>query len=228
MRAIASLFVAMLFLGCGSGTQQTAPEDEDVDFSPEDDPIFGDVPSGDIEEEPTEQSATEEPVAVGPADVTVEVKLGVEDTDHAQVTVTNEAGSTVAQGRAGETFTLQPGTYVISAEVTDTDQIVTAPASGSETVTVEPQEPQTVQVTIPAAHVRLIVKRNGRTLRNPLVTLFHEGGDEQVAQFRAGSQHITISPGRYEADVRTGNQEIHVRGLMFMGGARQNIPVNIQ
>lgn len=230
MKAITSLFAAMLILGCGaSDSQQTTPDDEDIEFSPEDDAIFGDAPpSGALLDDPEDEDATREPEPVGPAEVTIEVKLGLEEVRSATVVVKSASGATVAEGRGGETFTLQAGTYSVTARVTSDDLIVTAPAETTESIDVEPQEPQTVRVTIPAAHVRLTVKRNGRTIRNPLVTLFREGGDEQVAQFRAGNQEITISPGRYEADVRTGSQEIRVRGLMFMGGARQNIPVNIQ
>ena len=229
MKAIASLFAAALILGCGaSDTQTDTADDEDIDFSPEDDAIFGDAPpSGALEEEPLEEEGSQQ-VAVGPAEVTIETKLGVETTNQSQVTVRNQAGTQVASGRGGETFSLQAGTYTVTATVSDEDLIIGAPVETTETITVEPEEPQTEIISIPAAHVTLTVRRGGRNLGNVPITLYREGTDEEVASLRASGREITIRPGRYEAKVRTGNQEIRVEGLMFMGGARQNIPVNIQ
>jgi hypothetical protein len=76
--------------------------------------------------------------------------------------------------------------------------------------------------------VRLNVTRNGRPLRHPEITLFRQGSEEPSATFRVSDEHVPISPGRYEADVKLRGHEIRVRGLTFMDGATQNIPVNIE
>jgi hypothetical protein len=74
----------------------------------------------------------------------------------------------------------------------------------------------------------LNVTRNGRAIRRPEVTLFRQGSEEPSATFRVGASHVPISPGRYEADVKLSGHEIRVRGLTFMDGATQSIPVNIE
>jgi hypothetical protein len=226
MRNVTALLAAVLVLGCGGGGASTQPDDDEVDFSPEDDALFGDGPpqAGPLEEEPAETEGEGGPV--GPTRVTVEVKLGTEEYE-GEVQVQNASGATVAQGRGGQTFTLQAGEYTVVARATNEDHIIGAPVETTEPLTLAGEEEKTVRVSIPASQVRLDVRRNGRPLRAPQVTLFREGGDEPVARFVAGDRHITIVPGRYEADVRTGNQEIRVRGLTFMEGAQQNIPVNV-
>ncbi len=227
MRAIAGVLAAFL-VACGGGTAEQRTDDEEVDFSPEDDAIFGDAPpTGALSDEPVEQTE-ETDVPAGPTRVTVEVKLGTEEYGSGEVEIQDSSGGTVAQGRPGETFTLQAGEYTVTARATSEDDIIGAPVEGSEALSLTGREEHTVRVHIPAAQVRLNVQRNGRTLRNPQVTLFREGGDEPVARFTAGSRPITIVPGRYEAEVRAGANQIRVRGLTFMEGAQQTIPVNVQ
>lgn len=226
MRTLAGSIAAILMLACGGTTANQPDDDEDVDFSPEDDSIFGDGPP---EVAPLEDDvATTEggEVPAGPTRVTVEVKLGTDDYE-GEVVIQNTSGATVAQGRGGETFTLQAGDYSVVARATNEQHIIGAPVEATEPISLAGEEEKTVRVSIPAAQIRLDVRRNGRPLRNPRVTLFREGGDEQVAQFTASDRYITIVPGRYEADVRQGNQEIRVTGLTFMEGAQQNIPVNV-
>jgi hypothetical protein len=227
MRTIASgLATALLAAACGGGAAGQRPDDDDVDFSPETSNLFGEVPTGEV---PDETLADDGPAApTGPTQVTVEVRLGSEDFARGQVVIQNEAGATVTQGRAGQTFTLPAGEYTVLARATSENDIIGAPIEGSASLTVAGQREHTVRVSIPAAQVRLNVMRNGRPLRNPQVTLFRDGGEERVARFTATDRHITIVPGRYEAEVRVGNQEIRVRGLTFMEGALQTIPVNVR
>lgn len=228
MRTITGFAVAFLLLGCGgaSAGQGGGDDGDDVDFSPEDDSLFGDGPpqAGPVEDETMGGEDTGAPS--GPTQVTVEVKLGTEEYQ-GEVQIQNSSGATVAQGRGGQTFTLQSGDYTVVARATREQDIIGAPVEATEEITVAGEETKTVRVSIPAAQVRLDVRRNGRRLNNPRVTLFREGGDAQVAQFTATDRLITIVPGRYEADVRSGNQEIRVRGLTFMEGAQQTIPVNV-
>ena len=226
MRTLAGSIAAVLMLACGGSSANQPDDDEEVDFSPESADLFGDGPpqAGPLEEEPADTEGGEVPG--GPTRVTVEVKLGTEDYE-GEIAIQNTSGATVAQGRGGQTFTLQAGDYTVVARATNEQHIIGAPVEGSESISLAGEEETTVRISIPAAQVRLDVRRNGRPLRNPRVTLFREGGDEQVAQFTATDRYITIVPGRYEADVRQGNQEIRVRGLTFMEGAQQNIPVNV-
>ena len=227
MRTIAGSIAALLMLACGgSSANQPTGDDDDVSYSPESADIFGDGPpqAAPLEEDPADAEGAEVPA--GPTQVTVEVKLGTEEYE-GEVAIQNTSGATVAQGRGGQTFTLQAGDYTVIARATNEQHIIGAPVETSEQISLAGEEETTVRVSIPAAQVRLDVRRNGRPLRNPRVTLYREGGEEQVAQFTATDRHITIVPGRYEADVRQGNNEIRVRGLTFMEGAQQNIPVNV-
>ena len=226
MRTLAGPIAAVLMLACGGSSANQPDDDEDVNYSPETADIFGDgaPQAGPLEEEPMGTEGGEVPA--GPTEVTVEVKLGTEDYE-GEVAIQNASGATVAEGRGGQTFTLQAGDYTVIARATNEQHIIGAPVEASEPISLAGEAEKTVRVSIPAAQIRLDVRRNGRPLRNPRVTLFREGGDEQVAQFTATDRYITIVPGRYEADVRQGNQEIRVRGLTFMEGAQQNIPVNV-
>src|SRR5690606_8845569 len=72
MRAIAGVLAAFL-VACGGGTAEQRPaDDEDIDFSPEDDSLFGDgPPTGELPEEPLEETGGTE-VPAGPTQVTVE------------------------------------------------------------------------------------------------------------------------------------------------------------
>lgn len=229
MRALAGVMMALLVVGCGGGSPdaRTADDEENVDFSPEDDAIFGNAPEAAGPLEP-EQEPGETEVPAGPTELTVEVKLGTDEYGSGEVAIQDSSGASVAQGRPGQTFTLPAGDYTVVARATDEDDIIGAPVEGSESISLAGQEEHTVRVHIPAAQVKLNVSRNGRRMPNPHVTLFREGSEEPVASFRAGDRHITIVPGRYEANVRAGNNEIRVRGLTFMEGAMQNIPVNVQ
>ena len=65
-------------------------------------------------------------------------------------------------------------------------------------------------------------------MRNPEVVLYRQGSEEASATFRVSGEHVPITPGRYEADVKLRGHEIRVTNLAFMDGATQDIPVNIQ
>jgi len=218
---ISSLFILAL-AACG-GSEAT-DGDEVVDYAPE----GGNETAGEeqVTEPPTENVAEPDPIPTGPVDVTVTLRVGTDDVE-GTVALINEAGETVAEGNGGQTFNVQSGAYQVSATIADASVLIDTP-----TVTQDAQltagETQTVEVTFPRARILLNVTRGGRALRRPEVTLYRQGSEEPAASFRVGQNHVPISPGRYEADVKLRGHEIRVRGLTFMDGATQSIPVNIE
>ncbi|MEM9190825.1 MAG: hypothetical protein AAGF12_16695 [Myxococcota bacterium] len=181
---------------------------------------------GEVETEAVADPIPEEtaPPPARPASATVVVRLAGEDIT-TNVLLVDVNGETAWEGRSGETFTITEGSYMATIEVGDE---VIGGASHQEEVYVEAGDTQELRITVPVARVVLNVRRRGRALRNPQVALFRAGSEEEVASFRAGSRPIKIAPGRYEAEVRLSGQNIRVRGLTFMDGAQQTIPVDIQ
>jgi hypothetical protein len=132
------------------------------------------------------------------------------------------------EGRGGGTVSVIPGeNYVASLSITD-EEIMLVGTDLQVEVVAPSEAGATMVVRVPVAKVKLNVRRRGRAFPNPRVTLFREGSEEPVATFRAGSEHVVIRPGRYEADVEAGQNRIRVRGLTFMEDATQDVPVDIQ
>jgi hypothetical protein len=212
-----------LVVACGGGTETEDTTTNDVAR----DQTVGEER---VEEPPAEVSAEPEPepepVPSGPVDVTVRIVVGGEEVQ-GSVALANEAGETAAEGNAGETFNVQSGFYQITATIADESVLIDTPTRTEETQ-IPAGDAQTIDVEFPRARVRLNVTRNGRPLRHPEITLFRQGSEEPSATFRVSDEHVPISPGRYEADVKLRGHEIRVRGLTFMDGATQNIPVNIE
>ncbi len=223
IQAVVTTF-AIFAVACGGGATETDTQD---DLATEDQTVGEER----AVEPPVETSAEPDPEPPppppsGPVDVTVKIVVGGEEVAGA-VALVNEAGETAAEGNAGETFNVQSGFYRITATISDESVLIDTPTKTEETE-IPAGEAQTVSVEFPRARVRLRVTRNGRRLRRPEVTLYRQGSEEPSATFRVSDDHVSISPGRYEADVKLRGHEIRVRGLTFMDGATQNIPVNIE
>jgi hypothetical protein len=216
---VLSLFV--MVVACGGGSEGTGDDGTQQEFAATD-------TSGDehVAEPEVVVSAEPDPIPSGPVEVTIAVKVGNDDAA-ATVSLVNEAGETAAEGPAGQAFTVQSGSYQVTATIGDASVLIDTPSQTQDAQLV-PGEPQTVEVRFMRAMVHLAVTRNGRPIRHPEVTLFRQGSDEPAATFRVSNDHVPISPGRYEADVKIRGHEIRVSGLIFPDGATQNIPVNIE
>jgi hypothetical protein len=225
---IAFIGVVAALCACGGGSAESGGGQEELPDDPYADGTEGDVGTEDVGDEGggLGGSGGEATPPSGPVQVTIAVRLGSEE-GTAAVKLVDADGNTVAEGRSGQSFTVRPGAYTVIAQIEDERVMIDKPQHSEEVQVPASEEPHTIQVSVPIARVRLVVRRNNRPLNNPQVTLFRQSGEE-VATFRAGNDHIAITPGRYEADVVTGRDRIRVRGLTFMDGATQNIPVNIQ
>ena len=215
---------AVTLLGCGGGSDNTPPPRDGHDVQ---DPFAeGDGHQGG-EGEPQQGTQTPEEPAAGPASVMVKAVIeGTEVGAHVQIL---DGDRVVAEGEAPLSAQLTSGTYTFTAQVTDATVLVDRPTVRNEDVTVAPGGPHDVSVSIPRSQVRLKVMRGGHEIRNPEIVLMHQGSTAPVYTFHPGAEHVPISPGRYEADVKMGrNQVIHVQGITFMEGATQDIPIVIQ
>ena len=222
MRFLVALSTSLVVLGCGGGgATQTPPEGQSS--LPPDEPV-------DAVEDPGQEPADEpfsEPEPSGPVEVTVALRVGNDDAS-GEIQVLNASGEAVHEGSSGDTFTIPSGDYSVVAHITNERVMIDTPTITQEDVHVPFGEPHTVEVRFPVARIRLNVRRNGRPLRRGSVKLYRQGEETPVAQFRLSNDHVAVSPGRYEADVQTGQMETRVRGLTFMDGATQNIPVDSQ
>lgn len=214
MRALSLITVAVV--GCG-GTEtpvETAEEDTTVEPLPDEDPVVEETP-----DEPDEPA--------GPGRATITITVGGEASE-LPFQVLDQAEEVVTSGRSGETISVPAGSYYVRVAVEDDDVILNTPTHEEEISVAAGGEAVPITINVPVAHIVLRVSHRGRVLRNPNVTLYAEGSEEPVARFRAGNDAISISPGRYEAEVQSGGGNYRIRGLTFMDGARQEIPVNVE
>lgn len=220
MRTLIRATLVMSIAACGGGTPPPENNDDATDPYAE---------GGEAPAPPTEGQASQAPPAeaeAGPASVMVKIKVGgAEASGH--VRILDDSDSVVSEGEAPFSTRIPSGTYTFEAQISNESILVDRPTHRSEGMEVRPGGPHEIVVDVPRAQVRLTVVRGGRAVRNPEITLMRPGSTEPVFRFRPGSEHISISAGRYEADVKMGSQVIHVTGITFMDGATQDIPIEI-
>jgi len=214
------VWISALLVGCGGGSENAPPPENGHEVA---DPY---AEGGGEQTPPDDQGggSAESPPA-GPASVMIKAVMG--GTEVAARVRVLDGDRVVAEGQAPLSAQMTAGTYTFTAEISDAALLVDTPTVRNEDVTVAAGGPRDVTIQIPRAQVRLKVVRGGREIRNPEITLMHQGSTEAVYRFHPGAQHISISPGRYEADVKMGTQVIHVQGITFMDGATQDIPIEI-
>ena len=220
---------AATLLGCGGGGTETETETEVETETETETETEGGEGGGDLpwEEEGGEGGGegAATPPSTGPGRITIQFKVGGEDAS-GELTVRSADGAE-QRGQPGAAMTLEPGTYVIVARITDENVLVDRPTIEQELV-VSPGDVRNEIVEFPRARVRLQVMRRGRNAGRARVTLTRTVLGSQEVQVQAGgTEHIPITPGRYNGVVRVGNQEITVEGITFMGGATQDVPINI-
>ncbi|HEY8429752.1 MAG TPA: hypothetical protein VIL20_15315 [Sandaracinaceae bacterium] len=221
MRQLVSFAVASLALaGCGGATPSgsSAADLEEPQA----------VESAAVVEEAPEPEAEPEPAATGPGRLRIVNRVGGEEVGGA-VRVLDEAGETVAEGASGDTFTLDAGSYRVVGEITDPDVLIDTPTREADgMVTVLAGQEHTVTIDHPVSRVRLRVSRGGRPIARWRMEVRRQGGDGEAIQLQSGNQYIPITPGRYDGTLRFGNSQIEVNGIIFQGGARMDVPVNVE
>jgi hypothetical protein len=181
-----------------------------------------------VVEPESEGEAEPEPVPTGPGRLrVVNVVSGAEVGGHVQVL--DEAGEVVAEGTSGDTFDVQSGSYGVRGQITDASTMIDTPTTELDgTTTVAAGETSTAQVNFPVSHIMINVRRGGRPIARWRLTVTRENVEDPAELVLEPSRtHVPITPGRYSGTLRMGSAEIAVTGLIFQGGARMNVPVNI-
>ena len=145
------------------------------------------------------------------------------------VRLVSASGARVAEGPAGSSFEVEPGQYRAYAQITDASVLADTPERrGRDRITVGAGQTVQSDVEIGRALVRLTVTRGGRAVRRWRVELRPSGSQETVLEVQPSEEYLPITAGRYSAIVHSGGAEIPVDGLIFMPGARQQLPIRIQ
>jgi hypothetical protein len=157
----------------------------------------------------------------GPSTITVNVEV---DGKPAEATVRLLAGSTEAAGGAsGQAMTVDSGDYTMEVQIAD-DSLVDKPRQ-RRALTLLPGGNVTETVDFPWSKIQLKVRVNGALDQGAQVHLMRNG--EKVVTLKSNAPHVPISPGRYQAVVKTRGAEIEVQQLMFPQGATQTVPVAV-
>ncbi|MCA9609506.1 MAG: hypothetical protein KC619_28100, partial [Myxococcales bacterium] len=94
-------------------------------------------------------------------------------------------------------------------------------------VTVPPGQTTAAAIDFPVAYILLRVRRGGRDVARWQLEISRESREGGTIRLEPSSTHVPITPGRYSGTLRTGGQQIEVSGLIFQGGARMTVPVNV-
>lgn len=217
------MLAAALLLGACGGSEAPAEE-------PMDEPL---ATTGDeVEADPEPAMEEPEPEPTGPGQLRVAVTVGGDPAASATVRVMDEAGEVVAEGAPGDTFSVDSGRYRVAASISDASVLADTPTRELDGVaTVTPGDTAEVTVRFPVSRVMLEVRRRGRPVARWQLTARREnpGPGEQVSEFQLepSREHVPVTPGRYAGTLRFGGQQIEVNGLIFQGGARMTVPVNV-
>ena len=169
-----------------------------------------------------------EPEPAGPARIQVGIVVDGEAVE-GTVRLVSSSGARVAEGPAGSTFEVEPGQYRAYGHITDASILADTPdRRGRDRITVSAGQTVQSDVVLGRAMVRLTVTRGGRSLRRWRVELRPSGTAETVLEVRPSEEFLPITAGRYSAIVHSGGAQIPVDGLIFMPGARQQVPIRIQ
>lgn len=160
----------------------------------------------------------------GPATLTVVVSVKGEEVP-ASVRLIDGAGAEAASGHAGDTLGVESGDYTLEVEVDDAAVLADKPKQRSP-ITLAPGASVRHPIELPWASIQLRVRVNGKVDGGAEVDIMRHG--EVVTTMRSDGEHVMVSPGRYDARVRTRRAEIEVPQLMFPQGATRTLPVDVQ
>ena len=215
---LASLLLAAACGGGGATTEDTTEPDPVADTSGDDDGM---------DEEPVEAAVAPRP-ASGPGQIHVVNVVRGEEVG-GTVQVIDESGSVVAEGSAGGIFNVDSGTYTVRGTITEDSVMIDTPTFHSdELVEVPAGGTGEARVVFPVARVRFAVTQRGRAVARWTLRVTRQGRDAgEPIQLSPSQDHVAITPGRYDAVLNTGGNEVAVSGLIFQGGATQTVPVAV-
>jgi hypothetical protein len=220
MRRILSMSLGFTLLACGGKASEPAPETA----APVSDSTGGEALTQKAEEATGEEQSEPVEPASGPAKLTVEAKVG-RDTAKANIKVMNEEGTVIAEGLAGERLGVQSGDLLIEATITDPKAMIDLPTI-QQSVSLKAGDEVSESVSFPRSLVRVTVNIKGKVDATAIVTL--SKGGVQVAKLTSGDEnYVSITPGRYQATVKSKRAEITVSELTLNEGATHNLPLNV-
>lgn len=155
--------------------------------------------------------------------ILITAKAGGQEVNAAVTVVTAEAEPReVAKGKSGRPISVPAGTYDVNITCTE---LLDQPTQKLRDLRVSGKTLER-EATFPAGTITLHVKRGGRTLKNKELTLKRDG-TELPGKARSG-QAFKITPGTYEAFVKTGRKSTHsITGIQAYDGATRHIPVDL-
>ena len=218
------VIAGLAVVGCGGGQSASDdPGDTELADTSGDEAV---APTPEPEPEP-EPAPEPEPVS-GPGQLTVSNRVGNED-GGGTVQVLDQAGEVVAEGNSGQTFNVESGSYRVRGTIADAAILIDTPTHELDgMVTVPPGQTTTASITFPVSHIRINVRRGNRTVARWRLEIQREGREQgETITLEPSSDHVPITPGRYSGTLRFGGQQIEVSGLIFQGGARMSVPINV-
>lgn len=174
-------------------------------------------------DEPEEQEAAPAAPTSGPATLKVVTKVG-HDAVAAHVKVFSNGGM-LAEGKSGEPLSVRSGDLEIEATLSDSKALL-----GHETVhksiSLEAGADKTETVIFERSLVRVAVHIRGKLDTSAVVTLSKDGAT--VAKLKSGDKdYVAITPGRYNASVKSQRAEITTTDITLNEGATQTVPIDV-
>jgi hypothetical protein len=162
--------------------------------------------------------------ASGPATLKVVTKVG-HDAVAAHVKVFDASGALLAEGPSGQALSVRSGDLEIEAALSDSKAL-----RGTETVhksiSLVAGADATESVTFERCMVRVAVRIRGKLDPTAVVTLSKDG--VTVAKLTSGDQaYVAITPGRYNASVKSKRAEIVSSDITLNEGATQTVPIDV-
>ena len=216
--ALLLVATASTWAGCSSGNASTTPATTGTSGQEATAPVPPAEPA------PLAEPAAPEPARRGAATVTADAAVRGESVP-AVVRLIDENGEEAAKGKAGETLQVLSGEYTLAVSIEDPKILADHPTL-REPLTVPPGASLTPRVDFPWASVQLNVRVNGVPEKKATVRLLRQGA--VVATVESGGASVTLSPGRYQAEVITRDATIEVKMLLFPEGATQSLPVDVK
>lgn len=215
------LLACDLLLACGSGASSNEPSAQPAQPSPS----SGDDLAAEPAAAPADEGADETaPLKPGPATIAVDATVRGKSVA-ADVRLIGADGAEAANGHSGEPISVQSGEYTLHVSVTDEAALLDKPMQ-RRPLTIQGGDSLKETVDFPWAMIQLNVRVNGKPDNGAIVELKRQGA--VVGTLKSGADPVPISPGRYDAAVKTRGTTIPVQGLMFPQGATQSTPVNVQ
>lgn len=175
-------------------------------------------------EPPAAEPVAAPPAPSAPATLTVEAAVKGE-VKPATVQLIDSEGEQAAAGKGGESLSVPSGEYTLIVSIEDPKVLADRPTQRTP-ITIAPGQNPTERVDFPWASVQLKVRVNGEPESKATVRLMRQGA--VIATVESGGEHITLSPGRYQAEVVTRDATIEVKMLLFPEGATQSLPVDVK